>query len=140
MRAARSTTQSMFSWLLGSSQAIPYDIGAEVEGYAGRTIWKLFTGKDKKVRPRVPRHAVMRASCHLDPAHWPVRALPCGAQDGAPVSIFICRLSADRSEAEKAAARNALKRFKTIKHPCAAAREQGCCAAARGGGQHRPGL
>lgn len=40
----------MFSWLLGGGQAIPYDIGPEVEGYAGCTIWKLFTGKDKKVR------------------------------------------------------------------------------------------
>ncbi|KAG8467685.1 hypothetical protein KFE25_006737 [Diacronema lutheri] len=75
----------MFSWLLGSGQAIPYDIGPEVEGYNGRTIWKLFTGKDKK--------------------------------DGAPVSIFACRLTSERSDEEKAAARNALKRFKTIKHP-----------------------
>lgn len=38
------------------------------------------------------------------------------AQDGSPVSIFVFDL-ANRSETEKEAARNALKRCKTIKHP-----------------------
>ena len=48
----RARLGGMLSWLLGSGQSIPFDIGAEVEGYAGRTIWKLCAGKDKKVGRR----------------------------------------------------------------------------------------
>ena len=72
---------------LASGEGLPFEKGAEVTSFAGKTPWRMYAGKKDR----------------------PEGTVKC--------SVFLYDIKTKKSEQELATVRNALKRLRTMKHP-----------------------